>query len=166
MITYIEKGYGLHETISAAGHWLAQSGGEWRSSDDVAVQAIIDSYTLDQAKAFRCIEIARHAKKIRDQVISDISAGEMSSWPIKLSESAKYAATGNAADVPMLSMEAQARGITLAELVAKVDDNATIFAGMEAMIAGVDGKHRDAIKACATFEEVASYDSTTGWPAI
>jgi len=44
MIEYIEKGIGLHDAIAAAGHWLRQIDGEWRSSDDTAVQAIIDAY--------------------------------------------------------------------------------------------------------------------------
>jgi hypothetical protein len=46
MINYVEKGEGLHNAIKSAGHSLRQEfpSGEWVSSDDVAVQAIIDSY--------------------------------------------------------------------------------------------------------------------------
>lgn len=44
MITYTEKGAGLHEAILAAGHWLEQRNGVWVSSNDSAVQAIINSY--------------------------------------------------------------------------------------------------------------------------
>lgn len=44
MINYVEKGSGLHRAIESAGHWLECRGGAWVSSDDVAVQAIIDSY--------------------------------------------------------------------------------------------------------------------------
>jgi hypothetical protein len=43
-ISYIEKGTGLHAAISAAGHWLEQRDGVWISSNDAAVQAIIDVY--------------------------------------------------------------------------------------------------------------------------
>lgn len=43
-ITYTEKGPGLHLAVRAAGHWLRQENGAWQSSNDVAVQAIIDSY--------------------------------------------------------------------------------------------------------------------------
>lgn len=43
-ITYIEKGAGLHDAVRAAGHWLVQVNGVWQSSNDAAVQAIIDSY--------------------------------------------------------------------------------------------------------------------------
>lgn len=44
MINYIEKGYGLHEAIRAAGHWLRDEDGTWVADDDAAVQAIIDAY--------------------------------------------------------------------------------------------------------------------------
>ena len=44
MIHYVEKGYGLHEAIQAAGHWLSQLDGVWVADDEKAVQAIIDAY--------------------------------------------------------------------------------------------------------------------------
>lgn len=52
MISYTEKGIGLHEAITEAGHYLRQEDGVWVSSDDTAVQAIIDAYNpLDPAEA-------------------------------------------------------------------------------------------------------------------
>ena len=44
MIVYIEKGYGMHEAIRAAGHSLEWLDNEWHSSDDEAVQKLIDEY--------------------------------------------------------------------------------------------------------------------------
>lgn len=166
MIEYTEKGYGLHQKIASAGYALRQENGAWVSSDDAAVQAIIDGYTLDDAKAYRAEQISAHAKTLRDKVISAISAGEMASWPIKLAEARAFAQGATAEQCPMLSGEAASRGVTLAELVAKVAGNATTFAGLESMIAGVDGKHRDAIKACSSFDEVAAYDYLNGWPEV
>ncbi len=53
-IAYVEKGAGLHVAINAAGHWLEQRDGVWRSSNDAAVQAIIDAYNpLADQKAAR-----------------------------------------------------------------------------------------------------------------
>lgn len=46
MIQYIEKGAGMHQAIIAAGHQLYQLDGQWVSSDDTAVQAIIDAYRV------------------------------------------------------------------------------------------------------------------------
>lgn len=154
------------DRIAAAGHYIRYVDNEIEVSDEAAVQAIIDAYTLDQAKAWKCAQVAALAKELRNQIIANVSPAEMSSWPIKLSEAAKFAATGNAADAPMLSAEASARNVTLAELIAKVNGNATVFSGFEAVIAGVDGKHRDAIKALTTFEAVASYNYSTGWPEV
>lgn len=44
MINYTEKGIGLHRVVAAAGHALYQRDGIWLSSNDVAVQALIDAY--------------------------------------------------------------------------------------------------------------------------
>jgi hypothetical protein len=44
MITYTEKGSGLHDAIRKAGHWLREENGVWLSSNDADVQAIIDGY--------------------------------------------------------------------------------------------------------------------------
>lgn len=43
-INYVEKGAGLHDAVTAAGHWLVERNGVWISSDDVAVQEIIDTF--------------------------------------------------------------------------------------------------------------------------
>lgn len=166
MIDYTDKGPGLTARIQRAGHVLREENGVFVSSDDALVQAIIDGYTLDDAKAYRCDEVSAWAKRLRDKVINSISAGEMASWPIKLSEAAKFAATGKDSDAPMLTAEATARGISTAALVQKVGGNATVFAGLEAEIGGIDGKHRDAIKALKTFEEVSHYDFSAGWPEV
>lgn len=45
VINYVEKGIGMHDAIIAAGHWLHfDSAIGWVSSDEAAVQAIIDAY--------------------------------------------------------------------------------------------------------------------------
>lgn len=43
-INYTEKGVGLHQAIAAAGYGLRRENNVWISTDDTAVQAIIDSY--------------------------------------------------------------------------------------------------------------------------
>ncbi len=62
-INYTEKGSGLHIAITAAGHWLRQvDDGVWISSNDVAVQAIIDAYNaLPGAKITKVNEIKAEA---------------------------------------------------------------------------------------------------------
>lgn len=165
-ITYVEKGYGLHEAVRASGHRLEQVNGVWVADDATVVQAIIDGYTLAQAVAHRQAECLTIAKSLRDKVISGISAGEMAGWPIKLAEARAFAADPANAQTPMLAAEAAARGVTVAELVSKVGSNSTRFAGLEAAIGGADGGHRDALAKLATFDGVAAYDLTAGWPVV
>lgn len=43
-INYTEKGIGLHDAIQRAGYWLTEGPNGWESSNDVAVQGIIDGY--------------------------------------------------------------------------------------------------------------------------
>jgi hypothetical protein len=167
-IKYTEKGIGLHDAIAAAGLSLWQEGGEWRTGpgQEAAVQAIIDGYTLGQAIANRQAECLVIAKGMRDKAINGISSGEMAGWPIKLAEARAFAADPAGAPTPMLSAEAAARGVTVAELVGKVGGNSARFAALEAAIGGTDGRHRDALAKLATFEDVAAYDLTAGWPKV
>jgi hypothetical protein len=163
MIQYTEKGHGMHQAIAAAGHWLEQIDGDWVSSADAAVQTIIDTYTLDQAKSAKCTLVLAHAAALRDKVTAAIASGEMASWSIKRAEAEDYGEIGEAASCPALRAEAQARGITLAQLVAKVNANAERFMAAEAAIGGTDGRHRDVINVLTTFEAVAAYDFQVGW---
>lgn len=164
-IKYQEKGFALHSAIHAAGHWLRQEDGEWVSSDDVAVQAIIDGFTIANARNAKKADISAHAKALRDHVISDFSVGEMASWTLKLSEARAFQADPNAS-CPLLAIEAYQRGVPLAQLVRRVLDNSTTFASIEAAIAGREGFHRDIVDALATFDEVNAYDFSTGWPQL
>jgi hypothetical protein len=166
MIIYTEKGIGLFAAIQAAGQSLWQHDNQWVSTNDAAVQSVIDAYPLSSHIAERQAASSAYAKALRDKVIDVYSYGETSSWPIKRAEAIAYTASSNAADAPMLSIEATARGVTLAALVTKVQANNTAFSQLEATIAGVDGKHRDALAALTTFADVAAYDLTTGWPVV
>lgn len=165
MIDYTEKGAGLHARIAAAGHWLQSIDGVWHSSDDAAVQALIDGYTVADSQSDVCARINALGRQLRDSAVAGVSPAEMASWPIKRAEAIAYTATGNAADAPMLTAEAAARGVTLADIVARVQGNAAALSMLEAMIGGTEGKHRDAVKALTTFEAVLAYDYSGGWPA-
>lgn len=64
-INYIEKGSALHAAIGAAGHRLWQENGVWKSTNDTAVQAIIDAfdplpnYKADRIAAIKADGLAR-----------------------------------------------------------------------------------------------------------
>lgn len=115
------------------------------------------------AKAAVRAEIERAAAAMRAKFCAPTSPYEAASWPLKLAEARTYAASGDAADAPILSAEAAARGCTLPELLARVNSNAASLAALEAQIAGVSGRHRDAL-AGMTDEEALAYDWRDGWP--
>ena len=162
MINYIEKGAGLHRAVSDAGHWLEQRDGVWISSDDDAVQRIIDGYTLASAKAEQQRRVAAKARELYDAVTAGISAAEMAGWPILLAESAAYRASGEVGAA--VQAEAAIRGIPVETLVAKIEGNAAAFQQARAAIAGTDGRKRDEISALTTFAAVAAYSIDEGWP--
>ena len=170
MITFTNKGRGCTDKILAAGHSFAQRGGEWVSSDDAAVQVIIDGYTLDECKAYHKTLVEAVAKEKRDAIVADKSPGEMASWTEKLRQARNFTtepadeADAAAKDVHALWAEAQARGATTESIKDRVLANASALLAVEAAIAGAGGAHKDAIDALATFEAVVTYDYTTGWP--
>lgn len=58
MINYVEKGIGLHDAIRNAGHWLIERNNVWISSNDDAVQAIINAYDpIPKAKELKIAEL-------------------------------------------------------------------------------------------------------------
>ena len=62
MINYIEKGHWLHREIRKQGHSIATNDGVIETSDDVAVQAIIDAFDpLPEAKAEKIEELKTEA---------------------------------------------------------------------------------------------------------
>lgn len=154
----------LHDKIRAAGHWLAEVDGVWQADDAEAVQAIIDAFDVAALANARAAKIEALATAKRNTVVAPYSPGEMASWPIKRAEALAYQASGNSADAPNLSVEASARGMALSTLAGKVLQDAARFAGIEAAIAGTSGRHRDAIKAMTTHEQIMAYDYSTGWP--
>lgn len=121
----------------------------------------------DAAKA-RQAAIDLQARTIRDGIVAGISAAEMASWPIKRAEAQTYQA-GTDTTAPNLTVEAQARGIALADLVTLVLNKSAQLSQLEATIAGNAGKHSDAViallnDAAATIDQIDSYDYSAGWP--
>lgn len=74
-INYTEKGDGLHRAIAAAGHKLRQVNQVWRSSNDAAVQAIIDSYDpLPDYKSTKIAAIKAEAVTRMQAVLAGIES--------------------------------------------------------------------------------------------
>lgn len=154
----------LLDAIVSNGYCVEEVDGVLTSSNDLAVQSIIDNFTLQELKDRRCMYVDKLATDKRNKVIAPYSPGEMAAWPIKHSEATLFKQTNNPSDAPYLANEAVIRGITLEALADKVIADATRFSNVEAAIAGTSGRHRDAVKALTTFEQVANYNYKTGWP--
>lgn len=131
-----------------------------------ALQVIVDTYTLDDAKRWLMREIANAARSAQNRFVVDAqySVFEAVSWPIKGAEAAAYLASKDPASAPMLAAEAAYAGLTLDELAVSVQKNAQVFADVAARCAGNRRRHQDAVARLKTFEEVAGYDFSGGWP--
>lgn len=140
--------------------------GDGATGDDIdaVITAVANAYPVSSASGVVCQQIDALATAKRNAVIAPYSPGEMAAWPIKRAEALAYHVSGNAQDAPNLGNEASARGITLAELVGKVLADASRFSAIEAAIAGASGRHRDAVRALSSHEQIMAYDYTTGWP--
>lgn len=155
---------GLYEAIAAAGHAVWTHDGARYASDAAAVRAVIAGYTLDAVKNRINAMIEDLAKSKFDAAISGVSAGEMAGWPILKAEADAYSLSGNEADCPSIAAEATARAVTVQMLASRVLANSANYSALRAAIAGVSGRHRDAIYSLDTAEAVAAYNYTEGWP--
>ena len=153
---------GLRELVANAGVLIRVVDGIEECSDETAAQAIIDGYTLAQAKVEMKREVSAKAREKYDLVTAGISAAEMAGWPILLSEALTYRASGTVGAA--IQAEATIRGIAVADLVTKIEGNAAQFQAARAAIAGTDGRKRDEIDALTTFEAVTAYSIDEGWP--
>jgi hypothetical protein len=124
----------------------------------------VDTMTLDQAVEDKVAAIEEKAAEQRAKVTGRSSPQEMASWPVKLDQARAYQTTPLAAAAPMLAVEASARGVTLADIVNRVLANASAYSDAEARIAGVSGKHKDAVRALADVAAVRAYAYLAGWP--
>lgn len=157
---------GLFDAIATAGHSVCLFDGVWQVSDEVAVQAIINGYTLDDARDERCAKVDQHAKKLFDQAVAGVSAAEMAGWPLLAEQAKLYNVAQDESVAPAIVTEASFRGVEVQVLVDKVLEKAQLFNLLRAAIAGVSGKHRDAIKALDTFDDILNYDYSTDWPEV
>lgn len=155
----MNNGYTLQQIVGESGVSVLHC-----DIEENTLNQIISSVSLDTYKAQRQLEVTEIAKELRNRFLSNVSPGEMASWPIKAAEAAGVLAGGT--NAPLLQMEADVRGITLKEIAIKAYTNAQQIIWLEANISGVDGKHRDAITALSTWDEVFNYDVTTNWPQV
>jgi len=144
MITYTEKGAGLHAAIGAAGLALWCADNVWCSTDDAAVQAIIDAYTLDDARA-PVIELIKDSARLR--ILAFLPDWKQSNLNARMNE---------------LNLTRFTREL-VAEELSEIAAMQAIWNQAKA-IRQASNDHEAALNALASFEAVAAYDISAGWP--
>ena len=87
MITYNSKRTHIMNEITSQGYSLISINGEWVSSDDVAVQAIIDSFDeLTPVKAEAKARIVEQSQAYMQQIESEYPRFERATWPTQKAE--------------------------------------------------------------------------------
>src|SRR5450830_1350663 len=124
---------------------------KWNGGNPVYVETA----PLADVKAAKLAELS----EAFTQRIAVIRAGypddEITSWPEQKVEATAFTADPSA-NVPLLSHMAAARGITVADLAARVLANAAAWATMSGGLIGKRQKYEDAVNAAADAASVAS----------
>lgn len=154
MISYIEKGRYLHAAISDAGYRLEEKDGVWVSSDDTAVQAIIDNFDpLPDAKKAaykRLIDQFNVATQSLEDAYPEVEKRTF----IKQELEARAYLADSSASTPTLAPIASARGLTVEALAGRVISHADEFTTSSAGLIGLRQAKEDTV------------DAETDWQAV
>lgn len=94
MIAYINKGEWLSDAIYQAGHFLMRRNNIWISSDDVAVQQIIDTFDPLPYAQSEALELVKEASaKKRLQYVTQ-AAGKDAEYTFKAQEAIQFGVDG------------------------------------------------------------------------
>jgi hypothetical protein len=116
MINFIEKGAGLHSAIKEAGHRLWHENRNTYSTNDAAVQVIIDNYNpLPLTKIDAKKRLVEQFNKLMEGLESEYPEVEKRTFTKQETEARLYIEDSSAL-TPTLSPIATARGMSLTEL--------------------------------------------------
>ncbi|MDP2431264.1 MAG: XkdW family protein [Pseudomonadota bacterium] len=132
---------------------------QWHDPRPQPTPAELEAAWPEARRAQIIAAIDAHANGLRETMTVGVTSAEMAAWAIKRAEALAYA--GDPTACPMLAAEAAARGVPLAAIIERVLRNAALLAAAEATIAGVAGRHKDAVRAAV---DPAGYDWSQGWP--
>lgn len=109
--------------------------------------------TLDEARAAKLSDINEGAQMQLDEAFNSYPEAEQKSWPTQEREARAWLAD-NAAPTPMLNEIATARGLTLADLCARVVVKADAFAAQSGAIFGKRQAYEDQLNLATSLAEV------------
>ena len=143
MIKFKNLGFGLFESLAAAGIWLEDVDGVWSANQPASVvNAAIDAYNpWPREKAAKMAEVGAWFIEATDQLISGVPQVERDSWPTQVNEA--YGLR----PLSMLLGMADERGIAVEDLIARVKHKAELYAFNYGRIQGRRDAIEDLIKA-------------------
>jgi hypothetical protein len=164
-INYTEKGFGLHEAVSAAGHQLVEQDGAWLADDPVAVQAIVDSYdALAVARTKKWDEIKAKRESVKYAGVPIASVGKV----IDTDEGARTQQLGlvlMGAALPDGLLWKFADNTLVAMTPALAQEVMATTAARDMAGFSVAETYRAQINAMADWQAVLALDISGGWPA-
>lgn len=109
--------------------------------------------TLAEVKAAKCIEVRASAARAMESLAAPYLPQERESWDTQFKEATEWLAD-NGASVPMIAAMASNRGITVADLVGKIMENANLYRDAIGAMLGKQQRMLDEVAAAATVEAV------------
>ena len=144
MINYIELGIGLHEYLASEGVYLEQSqDGKWQANaSDERVNNLIASYNpWGTEKAKKVKEVNEWFSAKVSAVTADVTQEEKDSWPTQASEA------NGLEPLDLLIDMAEARGITVEQMIEKVKRKQKMYKKVYAKLQGEKDRALDLVKA-------------------
>ena len=138
---------GQPSEVPACSHSEAEYLGELEYEAD-------DSLQLSASKAAKLMEINALCNGALSDLAATYPSGEIQSWSRQVKEADLYAADPTVA-TPMLSAIAEARGMTVAEMVERVTANSIAYSAASGALIGRRLAAEDALSLAATPEQVA-----------
>lgn len=136
----------LFDRIQAAGHFAVIHNGAWHVSDESAVQAIVDAFSLDDARSPRIAQVKDLAK---GKILAFLPDWKQSNYNARMNELnlirfSRVWSVDEANEVAFLQTEwEKAKAIRAAS-----------------------NTHEANLNALTTFESVTAYDITASWPEV
>jgi len=161
-INYKEKTTHLHEAINEAGHTLYRRDGKWVSSDDKAVQKIIDEF--DPLPIVKDLALKKLVKEF-NMLVSDIEDiypdAEKRTFIIQAAEARSYL-LDSSAHVPTIDALAKARGVTVDDMANRINAKAVKYTEKVNTLIGLRQAKKDEVNTQTDFNLIQKISLISG----